>query len=346
MRIAVILDEVWDSALTYYAYGVYKTLSKLHITKLVCLKDSYIDKKHDGDKIYIKDLRSKNLFKSVAGFKSLARMFKLFKPDAVITIRGDATFFSCLLKKKFKFKLIRIFGEDKQLRTPRECIDTLILPNDFLKANVDEKKVGRISVIKGFADIETFKFNENARERIRRQYGISDTQILFGSVGRLDSIKGYPLLIRAFANMDDSAKLMIVGEEKSQKRENLLNIAEDVGIKSRIIIINERRSDIVDIMSAFDIGVIPSLGSEVIARVMFEFMSVGLPIVTTDAGMLKEIASDDFSVVAKANDESSLKEALQSIMQKDLDKMRKSALWAAEKYSLGSFENQILSVIN
>ena len=346
MNIAFVLDEEWDSALTHYAYGAYKALAKKHTVKLFCLKDSHIDKKHNGEKIYIERLRNKNFLKSFIGFKSLSATFKLFKPDIVITIRGDAAFFSCLLKKSFNFKLVRIFGENKRLKTPRNCVDTIILPADFLRSNVDERKVGRLYVIKGFADESIFKFSKTGRDRIREYYKIKDNEVLFGSVGRLDEVKGYGVLIKAFSKIKNSSKLMIVGEEKAQKADELMKLAGLLGIDERVIIINERRKDIVDIMSAFDIGVISSISSETIARVMFEFMSVGLPVVTTDVGMLKETAQDGFCTLAKANDEQSLFEAMEKMSQKDIKKAKNLALTAAKEYSFEKFCSQITDAIN
>jgi len=346
VKIAFVLDEKWDSALTYYAYGAYKALAESHTVKLFCLNGSYIDKKHSGEKIYIERLRNKNFLKSFIGFKSLSTTFKLFKPDVVITIRGDATFFSCLLKKSFNFKLVRIFGENKRLKTPRNCVDTVILPADFLRGNVDSKKVGHLYVIKGFADSSIFKFSKTGRSRIRDFYGIKEGETLFGSVGRLDTVKGYNVLIKAFSKIKNNSKLMIVGEEKSQKADELKRLANSLDINERVIIINERRKDIVDIMSAFDIGVISSVGSETIARVMFEYMSIGLPVVTTDVGMLKEIAQDEFCTLAKANDEQSLSEAMTKITQKDITKAKSLALTTAEKYSFKEFCNKIKTAIN
>ncbi len=346
MKIAFVLDEEWDSALTHYAYGAYKALAENHTLKLFCLEGSYIDKKHNGEKIYIERLRNKNFLKSFIGFKSLSTTFKLFKPDIVVTTRGDAAFFSCLLKKSFNFTLVRIFGENKRLKTPRNCVDTVILPADFLREKVDKRKVGRLHVIKGFADESIFKFNKTGRNRIRELYGIKDGELLFGSVGRLDEVKGYNVLIKAFSKIKNGSKLMIVGEEKAQKADELRSLAGSLGIDERVIIINERRKDIVDIMSAFDVGVISSIGSETIARVMFEFISVGLPVVTTDVGMLKETAEDEFCTLAKANDEQSLFEAMKKIEQKDIKKAKSLALIAAKEYSFKRFCSQITDAID
>ncbi len=343
MKIAIILDEEWDSALTHYACGVYKALVKHHDVKILCLKNSYIDKEYKENKIYIYRLRNKNPIKIIAGFKSLVYAFALFKPDVVVTILGDATFFSCLLKKQFNFKLVRIFGENKHLRTPRECIDKLLLPAGFLQEKVESKRVGSIDVVKGFVCRDKFEFRKEGREKIRKFYGISESEILFGSVGRLDKVKGYTLLIQAFSDVDKGTKLMIVGEEKNEKIDTLSEIIRENNLENRVLIINERRQDIVDIMSAFDVGVVSSIGSETIARVIFEFMSIGLPIVTSDAGMLKEVAKEEFAILVNKCSASSLSRAMKEILKKDKKILGLNATFAAQQYSFVVFKNKILS---
>ena len=344
MKIAFILDEEWDSALTHYAYGVYKALKNGNETVVFCLRNGYIDEIHEGEKVYVDRLRQKNPIKSILVFRHFAKQLRAVNPDIVITIRGDAAFFACLLKKSINFRLIRIFGENKKLRTPRECIDKLILPADFLKQKIDLRKVKDIAVIKGFVDTDKFIFSESSRKRIRERYGISENEILFGSVGRLDPVKGYPMLIRAFSRLKKDSRLMIVGEEKNISVQELNKLIDDLDLISSVIVVNERRDDIADIMSAFDVGVVPSVASETIARVMFEFMSVGLPVVAANVGMLKEIAEEDFSIICEP-DEESLFQAMQTIKTKNLDKMGEKARIASQRYSMQTFAECVIPII-
>ncbi len=302
MRIAFILDEPWDSALTDYAFKIYKLARREHTTKVFSLEDSFISKKVDNPS-YIKPLRSNNPLNTLSAFFYFYKKLKEFEPSIVITIRGNATFMACLLKKNINFKLFRIFGEDKKLKSPANCIDRLILPCEFLKERIP-KNLKDLIVVKSFVDTEKFRFSEVGREKVRKAFGLNG-KIVLGAVGRLDRVKGYELLIKAFskANIKNSV-LFIVGEEKGLKSKELLGLADSLKVRDKTIILTERRDDIVDIMSSFDIGVISSMGSEIIPRVFFEFLSVGLPVVSTDVGCLKEVSKETGMILTERNRES------------------------------------------
>ncbi len=291
MKIVFILDELWDSALTDYAFKLYKESLKLFDAYLFCVKGSFIAKKTDKCE-HIEPLRNKNPLKTIISFFDLYRKLRFIEPDVVVTIRGDAAFFACLLKKKLNYRLFRIFKGDRKFKTPAECLDKLILPCEYLKDYiVDKDKIGKIVILKSFVDTEKYRFSKEGRKKIRKLFNL-EKKIVFGSVGRLDKVKGYDLLIKAFAKANiDRSFLFIVGEERGVKKKELDRLAKKLRLDN-VFILAERRNDIVDIMSGFDVGVVSSIDSEVIPRVLFEFLSVGLPTVTTDVGCLGEIAKE------------------------------------------------------
>ncbi len=330
MRIAFILDEPWDSALTDYAFKIYKLTSRELTTKVFCLKDSFISKKVEYAS-FIRPLRNKNPLYTLVAFFDLYKKLKEFKPNVVVTIWGDATFLSCLLKKTLDFKLVRIFGTQGRLKTPKDCIDKVILPCQYLRSYI-YADFNNVVVLKSFVDTEKFRFSKEGRERVRKAFGLNG-KIVFGAVGRLDRVKGYELLIKAFskANIKNSV-LFIVGEEKGVKKSELAEVAHKLNLKN-LIMLTERRNDIVDIMSAFDIGVVSSIGSEVIPRVLFEYLSIGLPTVTTDVGCLREIAEESDLIVTNPNVDdlsNGLSKAIETLKHSNRDKISRMA----QKYKL------------
>lgn len=350
MKIVFILDEIWDSALTYYAKNVLEALSDEYEIELFCINGSFIDKNSKCNKVYIKPLRNKNPIKIISSFVSFAKLLRNSKPNIVFAIRGDAAFFSCLLKKSLDFKLVRIFGEDKRYHPIRDCLDGIIFPSEQLQKAASLENFMSKKVIRGVVDTDKFIFNALGRRSVRDEFSVCDNEILFGSVGRLDPVKGYPMLLEAFAALSDhSTKLLIVGEQKSENVLNLRKIIREYDLTDRVVIEAKRRIDIANIMSAFDIGIIPSIGSESIARVMFEFMSIGLPIIHTSAGMMKEISSPDFAYISAPNAQS-LADGMESMIKENLSAMGKNAKQHSLEYGKFIFKEQIkkfvLSIMN
>lgn len=95
MNIAIILDEPWNSSLTFLGKTFLEILSKSHFVSLICQKDSYIDKSVKSDKYYVQNLRTKNPIVFFKNLNQIRMHLNAIKPDIVLTIRGDATFQAC-----------------------------------------------------------------------------------------------------------------------------------------------------------------------------------------------------------------------------------------------------------
>ncbi|ADY74067.1 glycosyl transferase group 1 [Desulfurobacterium thermolithotrophum DSM 11699] len=344
MKKLFILDERWDSALT--DLGIKMAVVSDGCVACAVLKGAPAEervKKANLKYFYIEDPR-KGL--SIQPFLSLRKVIERFKPDIVVTIRGDELLFSSLLKKTFNFKLYRIHGEAKGIRNSflnrylhRKFVDGVILSSRKLlnEVVIDLPKI----FAHGAVDTQEFKFSEKGRERIRKELDVNDS-ILIGVVGRLDPVKGHELFIKALSILkkkDLKVKGLIVGEEKNVKLSDLKTLAQTLGVNKDIFFITERRKDIVDLMSAIDIGIVPSKGSEMIARTLLEFMACEKPVVATAVGVLPEIVKENFGEIAKV-DEESISRGIEAILRKGIKKLGKAAREeAVEKYSLLSLSN-------
>jgi len=69
----------------------------------------------------------------------------------------------------------------------------------------------------------------------------------------------------------------VAGIEANLTFSDIVELLKKYGIVTITSIVGYRE-DIQDVMSALDLGVIPSIGSEVICRVAFELMAVGVPL--------------------------------------------------------------------
>lgn len=114
-------------------------------------------------------------------------------------------------------------------------------------------------------------------------------RLVIGSVGRLHPVKGYDLLIKAFALIDNKRlrlKIAGVGEEL----DNLKSLAKNLGISERVEFVGFQK-DIYKFLDTVDVYVQSSL-SEGFGLSVVEAMSQSLPVVVTPAGSLIEIVDD------------------------------------------------------
>jgi Glycosyltransferase len=126
---------------------------------------------------------------------------------------------------------------------------------------------------------------------LRERLGLPADGILIGSVGRLDLVKDYPTLLKAFAALRSelpNLRLAIAGD--GPQCFELRALAENLGISSRVSWLG-LRSDTPELFRAFDIFVQPSL-FEGMSNTILEAMATGLPVVATDAGGNSELVVD------------------------------------------------------
>lgn len=116
---------------------------------------------------------------------------------------------------------------------------------------------------------------------------------VIGSVGRMVGVKDFPTLVRAFIDAakqpgGERLRLVIVGD--GGERAGCQALLDQAGVADRAWLTGERR-DIPDLMKAFDLFVLPSLG-EGISNTILEAMACGLPVVATGVGGTPELVED------------------------------------------------------
>jgi len=81
--------------------------------------------------------------------------------------------------------------------------------------------------------------------------------------------------------------LLSQGETRKLNKEDITRSARELGLKSLTVLghINEIKK----LMLSFDIGVVASIGSEMICRVLLEYYAAGLPVVGTKINQVEEI---------------------------------------------------------
>lgn len=134
-----------------------------------------------------------------------------------------------------------------------------------------------ISVIYNGIDVDEFKYSENNRNKIRKEFNLADKTVI-GHVGRFTKLKNHTFLLDVFSSyhqINPNSVLMLVGkgelEEEIKKRVKELNLEDSV-------IFTGTRDDVGALLSAFDIFVSPSF-FEGLSVVLIDAQCNGLPVI-------------------------------------------------------------------
>ena len=144
-------------------------------------------------------------------------------------------------------------------------------------------------------DFQEFDINQkkNYREEVRKKYGLSDSDHLFGFIGRIHKDKGVNELIEAFDSIED-AKLMVIGDYDKNyppKEENWAKIQDSPDI---IYVDRIPRAQVGKYLSAMDVFVYPTY-REGFGHILQEAMTMGIPVITTDIPGPSEVVEDGIS---------------------------------------------------
>lgn len=150
--------------------------------------------------------------------------------------------------------------------------DVLITINkeDYKRASEKFKAKKTVYIPGVGVDTEKFKPDENGREKIREELGLTSTQILLLSVGELNENKNHESVIRAIEGM--GITYVIVG--KGDLKDKLEETAKECNVDLRLM---GFRNDVANFYDAADVYVLPSIREGLNVSLM-EAMASGVPI--------------------------------------------------------------------
>ena len=162
----------------------------------------------------------------------------------------------------------------------------------------------RMVVIPNGIDVEVAPTSANAREALRRQWGIPVGALVVGMVGR-DSPDKDPdnfvsAMCKIFSTKTDVVAVM-VGKGFTAENNRLYQIINSTGYRTRFVMVGEL-TNASSVMGAFDVFVLPSR-TEAFPNVLGEAMAGGSVCVATDVGDVSSIIGDCGFVVPPANDQ-------------------------------------------
>ena len=206
---------------------------------------------------------------SAMGFMDL-RIAK--KAGACICIARSSNASGC---GTFKSLLAHKFG--KLLYS--KYVDAKIAPSDLAAKYTFGKKAyqrGEVHILHNALDLNVYKFGEQARNNIRKEFSIDDNVTIIGHIGRFNQQKNHFFLLDVFNEIHkqkQNAVLMLVGKGELEKeiKEKIRALSLDDSV-----IYTGVRSDIPALLSAMDVFVFPSF-YEGMPNTVIEAQATGLP---------------------------------------------------------------------
>ena len=254
----------------------------------------------------------KKLYKLIQNYKVFSNSGSIFislsKILPVLNHTPDIFHIQWAKSLPFWFFLKEIYGVKIVLSLRGSHVNYSALANDSLARNYSIlfPRVDRMHAVSKKISLKAEKFGAN-QHKIDIIYSSLDLSLLkkykkvnceihkpfrFISVGRFHWVKGYQYSISAIANLKkinrDIHYLIVANNSIS---EEILYQIDELSLNNYIEIVHpDSQDNVYEIMRRSDCLILPSV-QEGISNVVFESMAIGLPVVTSDCGGMKEIIS-------------------------------------------------------
>lgn len=240
-------------------------------------------------------------------FFRLAKLIKFINPDLIHSSLWSANITARLISKFYKIPVIcdlhgNSFDEGRlrnwfDRRTVNYCAKIVAVSDSvkdaYFKNIIGSKNItgasSKLAVIKNGIDVQALRYKAFKEPLTRKDFGFADNDFVIGAVGRLEPIKSYDVLIKAFAlflsriqetkfSSMSQAKLVIIGD--GSQRESLVNLAKSLKIEPSVIFTGYR-SDAYRFYQILDCFALSSQ-SEGLSIALLEAMAFGLPVISTN----------------------------------------------------------------
>jgi len=200
----------------------------------------------------------------------------------VKTVHGTREFYSGFRRVKafFYTTLDRAAG--------RYCFDRIIAVSEDTRRRLEPAYPSRLlTVIPNAFDPEAIR-PSRPPEDVRAELGLTSSEKILGTAGRLAPVKGYGFLLEAFKLIHDQepgVRLLVIGEGPLEAE--LKNQARELGL-AHAVLFPGFRTDIADLLNALDVFVMSSL-HEGTPTVLLEALALQKPVVSTSVGGIPEV---------------------------------------------------------
>jgi len=274
--------------------------------------------------------------RGLGAIKAMRQIFKREKFDYVQYSTPNASFYASIAAKRLKvphrkyhlmgfrylgFRGIKrlIFRRVERI-TCRNSTDVECVSPSNMELGIREGifREDQVRVIhygsSGGIDLSRYDISmkESWRQELRQQYGLKDTDRVFGFAGRITRDKGINEMLQAFFDMEcPDKKLVLIGsmeQEKTLDPQLLRRARED----SRVVFIPKVR-DIQRYYSMMDVMLLPSY-REGFGNIVIEAQAMGVPVIVSDIpGPVDAMERDVTGLVVPKKDAAALCLAMEKL---------------------------------
>lgn len=299
--------------------------------------------------IRILDLEKSGRWDNIFFFGRLVNALKLLKPDTIYGFMFTPNILTVLIKPFFpEIKLVWGVRSSKvdldrydwlyRLTYRIECLlsrfaDAIICNStagmEYAALHGFPRKL--MTVIPNGIDLNVFKPDIEARQRVREEWGIDKDEVLIGLVARLDPMKDHPTFLHAAALLAQQRKnirFVCVGDGSEPYKSELTSLASKLSLDERLQWIGSRL-DMPAVCNAFDIACSSSCG-EGFSNTIIEAMACGVPCVVTDVGDSAVIIGE-IGVVVQPASPKAMRDAFLLLLDKASHELRVASRTSIEE---------------
>jgi len=263
--------------------------------------------------------------------KKLVKVFKIEKPDIVVSTLYRANIISRIACKLTKIPVIGTFVTDSYVKERKvlfkgykiinyystwilDCI-TAWIPNGYIS---NSKCIGKTNAKALLIPNEKVNVVYRGRETSlfsNWEKPTGTNNFIITAIGRLVDIKLYPLLIRAVHNLKEkfpNLKVIIFGEGPERKK--LEHLIQELGIENMVQLAGNQPSAWKNLYHSN--AYINTSIYEGFSGALVEAMMVGLPIIVSDIAMnLEAITHNETAIVFESNNIIALESAITTLIE-------------------------------
>ncbi|HPV70766.1 MAG TPA: glycosyltransferase [Candidatus Magasanikbacteria bacterium] len=217
---------------------------------------------------------------------------------------------------------------------------------DYL-VGVEKLNSQKIEVIYNGIDLDKYVFDKEKREKLRTFFGLSETDFVVLSVGRISKQKNYSLLLNIADELNncnhESVYFFIAGDNSNFLGKQLSDNVRTMNLLNHVFFLGPR-DDIADLLSFADVFLMTS-DWEGLSIALIEAMATGLPVVVKNIPSLEEMTglNNQFGLIAENK-----KDFVEKIikLKKDVDSFEYYKQKSLDRSKDFSIENNVKKIEN